>query len=419
MKGELDVFSLFFITNIVFVVVVVTKLTVALLFILSSFLILFSMHSSTFHIHLPTTIQATIHARLVGPSIVPAIQTSSTNNSIVFNYTVLYPGLYWIEVTVLQLGTTVLNHLLHRSRINILSRSKPTTLTPAPPTINISSTPTMLCTQKDILQSNARGIWLYTNQSSVTDLVGFNQGYEWIVPNLCKFQMFTAENLQTNFFKSNIQNIGFSGDSIGRELLSNVVDLMETKESGANVTFSVKYQEIDGRKFKHIHSNQIQMNANVTFYWNQNVTKGTDVYIYSPPTLMDLLDKNGDVDFLQQKYVQNLKELYKQCQLFDVQLIFYANPMVQHRSMLLTREYDLIINTAKVNNITNALIDECNKLNISILNGMAMTEARWFASHDGMHYNKYVSAYDGVHDVGWQGGVSRMITHVFLTMIFK
>ena len=42
MKGELDVFSLFFITNIVFVVVVVTKLTVALLFILSSFLILFS-----------------------------------------------------------------------------------------------------------------------------------------------------------------------------------------------------------------------------------------------------------------------------------------------------------------------------------------------------------------------------------------
>jgi len=37
MKGELDVFSLFFITNIVFVVVVVTKLTVALLFILSSF----------------------------------------------------------------------------------------------------------------------------------------------------------------------------------------------------------------------------------------------------------------------------------------------------------------------------------------------------------------------------------------------
>jgi len=48
-----------------------------------------------------------------------------------------------------------------------------------------------------------------------------------------------------------------------------------------------------------------------------------------------------------------------------------------------------------------------------------MTEARWFASHDGMHYNKYVSAYDGVHDVGWQGGVSRMITHVFLTMIFK
>ena len=108
----------------------------------------FSTHSSTFHIHLPTTIQATIHARLVGPSIVPAIQTSSTNNSIVFNYTVLYPGLYWIEVTVLQLGTTVLNHLLHRSRINILSRSKPTTLTPAPPTINISSTPTMLCHKK-------------------------------------------------------------------------------------------------------------------------------------------------------------------------------------------------------------------------------------------------------------------------------
>jgi len=37
MKGELDVFSLFFITNIVFVVVVVTKLTVALLFLLSLF----------------------------------------------------------------------------------------------------------------------------------------------------------------------------------------------------------------------------------------------------------------------------------------------------------------------------------------------------------------------------------------------
>ena len=105
--------------------------------------------------------------------------------------------------------------------------------------------------------------------------------------------------------------------------------------------------------------------------------------------------------------------LYQAIAAFSVQtknektrLIYYANPSVQYRSMRLKSIQHARITADRVNEIVTMTKATANELGIDIFDGAAMTEARWFASHDGIHYNNWFS-------VGWQGGVSRMIAQVF------
>ena len=124
---------------------------------------------------------------------------------------------------------------------------------------------------------------------------------------------------------------------------------------------------------------------------------------------MDLYDGNT-TEHLKTVYTKQLRHLVSKCKKEKTRLIYYANPSVQHRSMRLKSIQHARITADRVNEIVTMTKATANELGIDIFDGAAMTEARWFASHDGIHYNNWFS-------VGWQGGVSRMIAQVLLFKI--
>ena len=101
-------------------------------------------------------------------------------------------------------------------------------------------------------------------------------------------------------------------------------------------------------------------------------------------------------------------------------MIFYANPTIQHGSLHLQKLKREAITDEQVSKVVKPLMQLAQDLQIEILDGRQMTEARWYASHDGIHYSW--SSFDNelrptTDVVQWQGGVSWMITTVLLNLI--
>jgi hypothetical protein len=149
-------------------------------------------------------------------------------------------------------------------------------------------------------------------------------------------------------------------------------------------------------------------------HWNilSEKIKNLHFYVWSPRLIMDLYNGGNTTAQLKTAYTKELRQLVSTCKKEQIHLIYYANPSVQHRSMLLQSIHHTRITAYRVQKVVNVLKNIANDLGIDILDGTAMTEARWFATHDGIHYN------NNFKTNGWHGGVSRMITQVLLSKIF-
>ena len=72
-----------------------------------------------------------------------------------------------------------------------------------------------------------------------------------------------------------------------------------------------------------------------------------------------------------------MRHLVSKCKNEKTRLIYYANPSVQHRSMRLKSIQHARITADRVNEIVTMTKATANELGIDILDGAAMTEARW------------------------------------------
>jgi hypothetical protein len=112
------------------------------------------------------------------------------------------------------------------------------------------------------------------------------------------------------------------------------------------------------------------------------------------------------------------------------EVIYYANPVVQHTHRHLDPPQRQRITRSRVRAIVRALVLVAHAEGVRVLDAYAMSDARWFASHDGIHYTwSSFSVNETEQDMNhskvaqprsqeqWQGGVSWMNAVVLANML--
>merc|ERR1712113_180556 len=115
-----------------------------------------------------------------------------------------------------------------------------------------------------------------------------------------------------------------------------------------------------------------------------------------------------------------MEKVHRETQQSKTLLIFQAPAVIQRTTARLLEPSAL---TEAHRDATFAVRKEtvalAEKLNIPVLDAAVRSDARWFSSHDGIHYS--LSTGQGFREAGysvqWQGGVSHMNGMVLLNML--
>ena len=115
-----------------------------------------------------------------------------------------------------------------------------------------------------------------------------------------------------------------------------------------------------------------------------------------------------------------------------VKMVVYLTPVAQHFSSRLPKP-DMV---KQFNLISRQYVVEFNEaqkkfaienLGLEVLEGDSMSDARWWSTHDGIHYTlsvrmtesgfNYKPGEGGEMIYQWQGGVSAAVTHYYLSAV--
>ena len=184
-----------------------------------------------------------------------------------FNYTVVDGGAYLLEVLVLHLLGSSMRHLAFRGGARVrpqpaLADTRLDRQTTAP-LIGTADRPSVapphLESSKPLcVHGDEPGRWIRFSHSGgdadtkaalanddgdkaalVNDALGFNRNYWW-EPFACRYQPFSAHQATTCLARNGWSRLGFSGDSLGREPMANIIQIMQANQS----------MLLDGRKYK-------------------------------------------------------------------------------------------------------------------------------------------------------------------------
>jgi len=384
---------------------------------------------STNIVTLPRDITATpnsekifVAARIVGSSIEPCVLrcvffSNDTMEEIYeFSYQVEAnaAGVYGLEVRVTN--SQSLNHIVHRGRICI-RHPKPSVDQVVIVPVNDTNSTISKKTAADAINldlklcasGNSKGRWVNRNVSVVNDQYGYNDGYYW-QPYDCKYRAFNRTDISKCFGYKNVKTIGFSGDSLARELMSSLNHFMEG-------------MYFNGRDFKPAWSKSLSFGT-FDAVWLGAYTEADlravnpQIYVFAPRIVTAL--GTDSADYILATNLVKLNETWNICKKMNIRMIFYANPTIQHGSLHLRKLHREAITDEAVSKIVKPLMQLAQDLQIEILDGRQITEARWYASHDGIHYtwSSFENELRPTTDViQWQGGVSWMTTTVLLNMI--
>lgn len=174
-----------------------------------------------------------------------------------FNYTVVDGGAYLLEVLVLHLLGSSMRHLAFRGGVRVRPALADTGLDrqTTGPFIGTADRPSAgpphLESSKPLcVHGDEPGRWIRFSHSGVggdgvdkaalvNDVLGFNRNYWW-EPFACRYQPFSAHQATTCLARNGWSRLGFSGDSLGREPMANIIQILQANQS----------MLLDGRKYK-------------------------------------------------------------------------------------------------------------------------------------------------------------------------
>ena len=363
-----------------------------------------------------------IQSRLVGDAIYSSInfqktekatstQRSCCNHVKTFEFMVFDSGDYWLEIMASRVGTLLMNQLVYRGRLRVASKQ---------PDSNVDPNKT-LCQHSNHVGSMPSGRWLMgaakLGFDQINDAFGYNNDYVW-VPFDCYYRPILQRELRKCLEHRHINSFVFSGDSLGREMMSNTFQFIVGKNSSG----------VDGRKLKTNTIGKLQ-SGETTLWWvggefpsiKKIKEMKTNVFMWAPAVVMGLYHSQGKTDTLIKKYSDLMPTFSKTCRDANIDCYLFLNPTVQRHSVVLDDLHRKSITRSNVQEIINELKNIAQKLKISVIDASITTDARWLATWDGIHYtrgtysDKDQSEFKDVYQ--WQGGVSWMNTLIFLNMV--
>jgi len=383
-----------------------------------------------------------VDARMVGPSIVACevkypdgelaslkIKAGSKSLTNRLNCRFKEEGDYLLEVKVTrlplannqhQMHPITVNHIAHRSLIK-MSAFESSAIGRSSENNNISDYDRP-CESND---EYSQGRWVRTNDSSIQDdEIGYSTGYTW-KPWSCQVRRYSYATLRSCLQG---KTIAFSGDSLGREVMFLFYQqFLDPK----------LYVDLDGREYQGEESNKNnvfitwrqeegeQQSANTTLKWMGNFNTdnhgisvvGVDYFFLSMGMILRIFDSQPfRVQHSPVLIKYNKAKIDLLARLFGDQdaplqrVIVHGNPHIQHRSVRSGHETQFERISGRV---TKAATGETNKyaaeLGMSVVPGRELTDARWFSSHDGIHYSfsTFQAEFrESLFEKQWQGGAS-------------
>ena len=227
-----------------------------------------------------------------------------------------------------------------------------------------------------------------SNQSTldslqINDPIGLNKDSVY-VPDNCYYHLFSPQEVFKCFNRKNYVNLGFSGDSVGREQMQNI-----------QMILSYYNPQMKMPKLKPSDKLENTLN-NINLQWNHGPNKQDITMIHmSEP---HVLASGGDMISIIQQQTLNLRNRVKSCRFAKAKCIVYINPQVQREidhtsARLSSNNFYKHITPQRMSALTNALRKEAELQNVSILDGASITKGHWFGSWDGLHYSEYFSHY--------------------------
>ena len=347
-----------------------------------------------------------------------------------FEYSAGDAGEYLLEILLTHALGQPVNHLAYRGLIVV----------PRVPGDDVSNSEVL---RKVCNHGHNAGRWLLqaagTPQDDfLDDQLGYNRGYRW-TPHNCRYRRYTRQRLAHCLRRCHYHNIGLGGDSIGREQLTGLYQLM----AGCNAT-------VDGRLFKH-GSNELEVlgdaqgsQPRLRLLWNVPppfahnggqrvggaVGGAVDVYV-CVPLIVTLLAEGMSVARASAWLSLRLVDLRRKCGAHGLVCIYLTHPAVQRTPILdqfspgaryghrlamrnVTRQH--------VRAVSTALTKLARKLGFYVVDAHDITDARWYASWDGVHYlfssrHAATRPADWTVRFQWQGGVAHAITTVLLNTL--
>ena len=372
-------------------------------------------------------------ARLVGPTIVAASPKGAPQQSrchikllcpwccrerltFDFEYIAEDAGTYLFEVLLTHVLGQPVNHLALRTLAVV----------PQPPDNESRSASSRPCTH-----GHSVGRWMLLGAGAhgdelLDDRVGYNKGYRW-TPFSCRYRRYTRLRFTQCLRRCRYRNIGFSGDSIGREQLTGLLQTLQ----GPNAS-------IDGRAFKR-QSNEMVLqpdNSSLTLrlLWNAAPpfapNGGLDVFV-CVPLIVTLLAEGMSIDRATGWLALRLVELRQKCSAHRLVCIYVTPPAVQRTPVLdafspgaryghtlamrnVTRHH--------VRAVSSILTKLARRLGFYLVDAYQITDARWFASWDGVHYllsSRHADVAPSYAQLKyeWQGGVAHTVTTVLMNTL--
>jgi hypothetical protein len=222
----------------------------------------------------------------------------------------------------------------------------------------------------------------------------------------------------TGISSEQVIKIGISGESLGRELLAGLYQLLDPSPSS-----------LDGRKFKagpNEKLTELPGGKRLQLLWNPDGKARADAHVYV--TQFNVIGNLAQLPTLTEAELQT--HIALQCRVFrglhrdlsstDTILIYMANPAPSRERQLFDWPgmYGKTTRT-NVNRVVEALKKVCQELNIPVVDAYITTEPRWYASHDGIHYTNGLCGTNSAKGMRleWQGGVSHYTPMMLLNLM--
>jgi len=256
----------------------------------------------------------------------------------------------------------------------------------------------------------------------LNDEMHYLRGYYYL-PHGCHYRHFSAKQAAASLARCGYSVLGFGGDSIGREMLTNLHQLL----SGRRRVY------VDGRTLKQAVGQLPQVKVGpITLVWQQSGPQSAgpppnldvDAYVYSP-ALVTALAHGWSIECVVKVVTRELRALRAACDARQILCIFRTNSAVQHTQMLDPRLWAGASNGGLTRRTMGAAVAQlkrrASELGFAILDSHAITDAMWYGSWDGLHYT-FSARVSDPHGASpfrwqWQGGASHMSTIVLLNML--